>query len=770
VAATVLMVLAAVARSGAASTYSIRDYFPLQPDSTWVLVDVDGEPADDEGFSWTVLGGGPQTIGAHQAWAIGTDTVSPADPREGDRLYWNTFGAGADLGLYGVYENAGATPLAGNQTIAFGQPLRVGAERMSVGWSDTTTASATFSVTVFGRTFAAPGTATATAAVAQHRDQLDTPLGTFYDVLVLTLNVNGTASLFGLPVFQGPLFQGTLFLARSVGLVRFTRALDPYSPQAQAIASGLLAGVPIAPPPPPLPQGVTVDAPDRLTGENGDTARFTVVLDAAPVADVALTLSCDDPTEASLATGRRSLGLVFTPTDWDVPQAVSLVGLDDPDWDGHQTYQVTFAIESADPAYAVLDPTPWTLTCTNLDNESMDIADYFILLPGSHWRYVPYDEAAGTVVADIGYVWSVEETQPLMHGVPVTAIRTDLDQGESPLNGAANFWSLDAGGALLLHGVRLPVPIERDIEYLGGTYHVVVPAQTIEFAAPLVAGTRGMVAHQVLSGSTSAVVEVTGLPLITSLPIQISSHVELLGLRERKRTPCGTFLRVPYLQMLLSIRALGESVQDQGGVLFLARGTGVIGQNLADQPDAPVGMGLAAGTAGTVPIVPDEPDDGLLSIALPLRWGWNLVSVPFEPLDPSPRGLFGEAILGHTWELRAMALTPATRIVPGCGYWVYRSPTFAPGLPTAEVLVRGTPAPRTTRDARRGWILAGPITPDPAAVLPLPLLSAAPGTPVCRLAWVWQEYGLAPVQEVPAGLGAWFLVESAGPVELAPTP
>jgi hypothetical protein len=766
-AAAVLLAVGAAPLLAAVGTYRIQDYFPLGQESAWILQDVDGDPGDDEGFAWTILGNGPQAIGIHQAWGMATDTVSGSDSREGDRHYWNTYNSGADLGLYGLYESAGASPLAANQTIAFGQPLQVGAERMAVGWSSTTSASATFRVTLpFLGTIPLDGTATGTANLVRHRDQLDTPLGTFYDILVLTLDVHGTTPLHA----SLPLFRGTLFLARGIGLVRFVRTLDPDSIQAQAISGGLLGGVPIAPLPPPPDQGIAVEANERVTSEDGGTASFTIALTSPPLADVTLTLACDDPTEASLATNGRSLDLLFTPGDWGVPQRVSLIGLDDPDWDGHQTVRVTFAVQSDDPAYAGLDPGPWALTFTNLDNERLDIEDYFMLLPGSQWHYVAYDEEAAAVLDDAVLSWSVEDVRPTMHGAQVTAIRTDLAAAESPLNGAANFWSLDAAGRLLLHGVRFPTQIEQDVEYLGGVYHAVVPAQDIVFAAPLVIGTRGMVAHEVLHGATTASLRVSGLPLITSLPVQVASHSELLGMRERKRTPAGVFEQVPALRLILSAEAMGESIQDQGGVLFLARNAGVICQNAADQPDGGVGMALSAGTAGTSPIRPDGPADGLLSMAIPLHFGWNLVAIPFEPEVATPQGVFGGAILGCAWELRGRACIPARTIRPGHGYWAYRNPAFAPGQATATVVVRGTPASQSMRRVQSGWVLVGLIGDAESAVLPLPVLSTGRGASSSPVAWIWHDGDLVPVQELTPGVGAWLLIHSPGPLDLAPVP
>lgn len=764
-AAAAIALLASLPASG--RTYSIADYFPLQPASAWTLQDVDGEPADEEGFTWTVLGAAPQTVGSYSAWPFETDTVAASDSREGDRHFWNSYNGGKDLGLYGLYEKAGMSPLAADQTIAFSQPLRFGTEGMTPGWSATATASATFRVTVpFFGTIPVAGTATSTVTFVQHLDSVDTPRGIFYDVVVLTADLTGTASLYSLT-----LEQSTLFLARGIGLVRYAKGLDPASTQVQALASGQLNGSPIAPLPPPAAQGVTVRVQDEETSEDGEAAALTVVLDAAPTQPVSITLTCDDVSEAAFAAGAGSLTLVFSTTDWNVPQAVAVNGVDDTAWDGHQVFHLTLAISSLDPDYAALDPTPWRVTLTNLDNETIAIGDYFVLTQGSGWLYQLFDEDAGPVPAGTTSTWTVEAEQPVMHGVTTTAIRVDVTDVSSPLNGVANLWSLEASGDLLLHGIRLPTPLEQDVDYLGGTYHVVVPPQTLEFDAPLVTGTRAMVTHAAIIDSTAAALQVSGLPLVSTLPVAVSSHTELLEVRERKRTPLGAFYHTPAVRLTVSLEAMGQSVQDQGGVLFLASGVGVIAQNAADAPDSPRGMALAGGSSGTDAVVANDSDDRRLCIALTLNHGWNLVSLPFRPLVSSPAAVFGDAILGYAWEQRGQTVAVATQLCPGEGYWVYRDPSAAADGTPLQVLVTGTPGASTTRTVERGWVLAGVIGDDPTAalVLSLPVGGAAKGPAAIRpVGWCWESGRYLPVRRVPAGVGAWLLVEHPGVVDLAP--
>jgi hypothetical protein len=99
------------------------------------------------------------------------------------------------------------------------------------------------------------------------------------------------------------------------------------------------------------------------TSELGGTDTFTVVLGAAPVADVTIDLSSSDPDEGTVDTD----SLVFTSDDWDTPQTVTVTGVDDDASDGPVSYTIATTASSDDPAYdglAVDD-----VAVINLDDE-----------------------------------------------------------------------------------------------------------------------------------------------------------------------------------------------------------------------------------------------------------------------------------------------------------------------------------------------------------------------------------------------------------------
>jgi len=92
---------------------------------------------------------------------------------------------------------------------------------------------------------------------------------------------------------------------------------------------------------------------DPSTDEDGDQGSFEVVLPSQPTADVTISLSLSDDTEATLSASV----LTFTTANWNVSQTVTLTGIDDPlsegesVRDGAQTYQITGVVSSVDELY-----------------------------------------------------------------------------------------------------------------------------------------------------------------------------------------------------------------------------------------------------------------------------------------------------------------------------------------------------------------------------------------------------------------------------------
>nr|AFI78505.1 serine proteinase precursor protein [uncultured bacterium ws156A7] len=114
-----------------------------------------------------------------------------------------------------------------------------------------------------------------------------------------------------------------------------------------------------------------------VTAEYGVTAEFDVVLGRAPVANVTIDLSSSIPSEALISTASSgspaaNLSMTFAPQDWDVPQKVTVTGIDDGVDDGDTPYTIVLsAATSSDPDYAGVDPDD--VSGTNFEFESIEI-------------------------------------------------------------------------------------------------------------------------------------------------------------------------------------------------------------------------------------------------------------------------------------------------------------------------------------------------------------------------------------------------------------
>ena len=113
--------------------------------------------------------------------------------------------------------------------------------------------------------------------------------------------------------------------------------------------------------------GYAVSAGPMLqTTEGGGKATFSVQLRSKPAgaSSVTLGLSSNNTNEGTVSPS----SLVFTGSDWNVPHAVTVTGMDDKKYDHNVVYQVGFM---ADVSYAA--PAPSAVTLTNLDDDTLGV-------------------------------------------------------------------------------------------------------------------------------------------------------------------------------------------------------------------------------------------------------------------------------------------------------------------------------------------------------------------------------------------------------------
>lgn len=115
--------------------------------------------------------------------------------------------------------------------------------------------------------------------------------------------------------------------------------------------------------------GLTVTPVSGLiTTEAGGTATFTVVLTSQPVSNVSFSLTSSDTSEGSVSVS----SLTLTSANWNVPQTVTVTGIDDAVVDGDIAFSIiTGAVTSSDVAYSSINPDD--VAVTNTDNDAAQL-------------------------------------------------------------------------------------------------------------------------------------------------------------------------------------------------------------------------------------------------------------------------------------------------------------------------------------------------------------------------------------------------------------
>lgn len=111
-------------------------------------------------------------------------------------------------------------------------------------------------------------------------------------------------------------------------------------------------------------QVVVTPTSGLMTSESGDSDNYVVALGTQPTADVTISVVSDTPSEATASPA----SLTFTSVNWQVPQIVTVTGVDDTVTDGDQAYQILNTLSSTDASYAAIDPAD--VAASNSDNDS----------------------------------------------------------------------------------------------------------------------------------------------------------------------------------------------------------------------------------------------------------------------------------------------------------------------------------------------------------------------------------------------------------------
>lgn len=104
------------------------------------------------------------------------------------------------------------------------------------------------------------------------------------------------------------------------------------------------------------------------TTEAGGTATFTLELQSQPTTSVAIPLSSSDTTEGVVEPAMAT----FDSTNWNIPQLITVTGVDDARHDGDVAYQIDVGPATGDADYIGLSVAP--VAVTNVDDDRIGFA------------------------------------------------------------------------------------------------------------------------------------------------------------------------------------------------------------------------------------------------------------------------------------------------------------------------------------------------------------------------------------------------------------
>ena len=118
--------------------------------------------------------------------------------------------------------------------------------------------------------------------------------------------------------------------------------------------------------------GLSLSKTTATVSESGTTDTFTVALAVKPLSNVVLDVTSGNLGEVVVSPAR----LTFSPSNWNVPQQVTITGVDDspPTVDGNQAVTVTLAVSAAASDDAWDTMASRAVAVTNQDNDAAGFA------------------------------------------------------------------------------------------------------------------------------------------------------------------------------------------------------------------------------------------------------------------------------------------------------------------------------------------------------------------------------------------------------------
>ena len=144
--------------------------------------------------------------------------------------------------------------------------------------------------------------------------------------------------------------------------------------------------------------GLTVTDASGVTTEAGGTTTASVSLTSEPQGTVTVVIASSDTTEGTPSPS----SIVFDASNWNVPQLVTITGVDDADADGAQNYVINVSVSaSSDPVYSPAIPVGVIPLVNTDDDFSLNIpSTSSVLIYATTARGIRFDDAMNNLGVD----------------------------------------------------------------------------------------------------------------------------------------------------------------------------------------------------------------------------------------------------------------------------------------------------------------------------------------------------------------------------------
>ena len=291
--------------------------------------------------------------------------------------------------------------------------------------------------------------------------------------------------------------------------------------------------------------GLDISSFSLITGEDGTNATFTIKLKTQPIDNVLVQLSSTNTNEGTVS----SVPLLFTSSNWDQVQTVTITGVDDNILDGAVAYKVLGNVSSSDLDY---NGAGFNVDVTNLDNDVALTVD------------TPNIVTEGDSGTSQNMTFTVRLSAPLQQAASISYATADVTANKGyDYTATSGVLTFNAGETVKTFNVQI----------LGDNFNEPTETFKVNFSNP-----QGAIAPQVTS-VTGTILDNDPLPVISitgASTTEGNSGTKNLSFILQLSAPAGQVVTVNYATADGSATAGSDYTAVSGVASFAPGATGAI--------------------------------------------------------------------------------------------------------------------------------------------------------------------------------------------------